>query len=250
VSFAFGPFVLNINHFRQWLLQVSSVRMLFVMIAFFLLLESVAQDVHPHDDVADFELTPNPVCAKDSVFIHNLSTGAVSYRWSFSTGNPEENSRDESFGNLLYLLEEPGYITLVRSGSEFYSFISDAGNGMVVRNKHRANLLDHPREFDTIIKADPLNYRLRGIQVMKHDNGNWYGFVVRENMLVRLFFGASLDSIPVASDVATDGTLVWGDGLVFCREGNDWLGFCTDITTNNMSVLTSELLTSRSLIWR
>ncbi|MCX6267918.1 MAG: hypothetical protein NTW16_11255, partial [Bacteroidetes bacterium] len=174
---------------------------------------------------ADFSLASDTVCAKDPVFITNLSSGATTFLWSFSTGNPEEPPRDENFGNVVGVLIEPKYVTLVKSGNEFYSFITDAGNGMVVRNYHGNQLINHPLTTKDIIRIDSSDHRIRGIQV-RNDNGIWYGFVVRENMLVRLTFGSSLANIPVASDVVSNGNLAWGDGLVICKEGTKWLGFC------------------------
>ena len=208
--------------------------MIGILVILFVPVISTCQEFHNPNVVADFEMTPNPVCAKDSVHITNLSRGASTYRWSFSTGNLDEIPFDQSFASLNYLLENPIYTTLVRTGNDFYSFITDAGTGMVVRNYHGNKLIYFPDTFENIVQVDSTGNRIRGIQV-KNDNGNWYGFIVRKEILVRIDFGDSLgNDILRTTHIGTHGNLITGEGLVICRQGNEWLGFCTDSYTNQV----------------
>jgi gliding motility-associated-like protein len=233
VNFASEPFFLNHHHFSQRLRLVRSAWTFILLVVLSFPVESIAQGVHPGDVVAAFDLSPNPVCAKDSVRIDNTSQGATSFRWSFTTGSTAQIPHDANFGNVVGFLVKPKYVTLVRSGNDYYSFISNAGRGTVVLNYHGTNLYDHPDSTRDIVNENPLNSRFRGIQI-RNDNGTWYGFVVRENMLVRLTFGSSLGNTPTTTDIGSGGNLEWGDGLVVCRQDNQWLGFCTDSAANRV----------------
>jgi gliding motility-associated-like protein len=180
---------------------------------------------------AGFSL-PDTACVNQPVTITNLSTGGTTYDWSFATGTVNRDPEMINFGDLQGLLLDPRYVTLVRDGSQFYSFITDAGNGMVVRNIHAA-LTSAPLSAVDLVKVDPLNTRIRGIQV-KSDNGSWFGFVVRGDVLVRLTFGASLSGTPVVDELGPYPELTRGDGLVIAKQGSDWIGFVTDAAANKV----------------
>jgi gliding motility-associated-like protein len=182
--------------------------------------------------LADFT-APDSVCAKTPVTITNLTQGGTTFNWAFATGSLDDEPREESFGNVLGILKQPKYITMVRDGDAFYSFITDAGTGDVVRNYHGTQLINHPLTTVRLVNIDPQINRIRGIQI-RNDNGHWYGYVVREYMLVRLDFQSSISNTPVPTDVEMFGNLVMGDGLELVKEGNEWLGFCTDSAANRL----------------
>ncbi len=180
---------------------------------------------------AGFSL-PDTACMNQPVTVTNLSIGGTTYDWSFATGTVKRDPEMVNFGDLQGLLSDPRYITLIRTGNQFYSFLTDAGNGMVVRNIHAA-LTSAPISSVDLVKVDPLNNRVRGIQI-KYDNGSWFGFVVRGDVLVRLSFGTSLSGTPVVDELGPYPELTRGDGLVIAKDGTAWVGFVTDAVANRL----------------
>lgn len=59
------------------------------------------------------------------------------------------------------------------------------------------------------------------------DNNNWFGFAtsVNNNKLFRLQYGASLNNVPVITDLGSLGKLVLPEGIDLIKENGNWYGF-------------------------
>ena len=70
---------------------------------------------------------PDTVCIGQTVNIKNLTIGGSTYYWSFCTGDANENPYGINIGNPSGLIEVPTYITLIKDGTDCFSFISCQG---------------------------------------------------------------------------------------------------------------------------
>jgi uncharacterized protein (TIGR02145 family) len=194
---------------------------------FFLLLPAPAL----HAQVAGF-LAPDTVCTGEQVSVTNTTTGGSTYYWNFCSGNANQNPSGTNIGNPGNLLDIPTYLTLVQSGTNYWSFVSCQGVG-VVRYFHGNSFKNNPQSWTNLgTFGGTITFSQEGIQV-KEDNGQWYGFVCSDTKLVRLNFSNSPGNTPTATSLNFSG-LNMLHGLVIIKEGTTWLGFATCSTGNKM----------------
>ena len=180
---------------------------------------------------ADFSI-PDTICEGKPVIISNVQpAGAISYRWSFCSGNASENPDGTNMGNLNQILNAPRFTILVKDSLDFYSFTTSSGNARIVRCFYGTSLSQNPLIITDLGNLGVVTGQVSGIQVKK-DNGVWYGFVADGNRLVRLIFGSSPSNAPVAQ-VINLPNVISAAGLVITKQGADWVGFCTDIAGNS-----------------
>jgi len=181
---------------------------------------------------ADFTI-PDTICQDKPVFITNVQPNtAVSWHWNFCSGNANYQPEGVILGNPLQMLVSPIFITLVKDSLEYYTFITSPGNGKVIRCYFGTSLDHHPITVTDLGFFGAHPGSMRGIQVKK-DNGVWYGFVAEGSTLVRLIFVNSLSNMP-SSEIIDLPTVATTAGLVITRQDSDWIGFCTDLTENNL----------------
>ncbi|MEI6434315.1 MAG: PKD-like domain-containing protein, partial [Bacteroidota bacterium] len=177
-------------------------------------------------------ISPDTVCAGEAITVTNTTTGGSSYYWNFCSGNANQNPTGINIGNPGNLLDIPTYLTLVQSGTNYWSFVSCQGVG-VVRYFHGNSFKNNPLSWTNLgTFGGTITFSEEGIQV-KEDNGQWYGFVCSDTKLVRLNFGNSPGNTPTASSLNFSG-LNMLHGLVIIKEGTTWLGFATCSTGNKM----------------
>ncbi len=191
----------------------------------------------PANVTADFSI-PDTVCVNSLVPIVNLSQGATTYLWKFCTGDPLTNIHGIDLGNPSNTLDEPLAVTLVQDGSTFYSFNTNSLSGTVTRTTWANGLMSQPAATNLGTFGGFLAPGIFGIQV-KHENGNWYGFVTRDTSLIRLDLGTSLSAdVQSARIVAHSAQMSHARGLVIEQDGAKWVGFCT--SSPNTSVTRFE----------
>ncbi|MEI7661798.1 MAG: hypothetical protein WCK34_06365, partial [Bacteroidota bacterium] len=148
--------------------------------------------------VASF-VSPDTVYTGAPVTITNTSTGSSTYYWSFCTGNTLLNPLGTNIGNPGNLLNVPSYPTLVKDGNTCYSFITNEGaGGFLVRNNHGTSFSNNPVTSVNLGTLGLITDSVLGIKICK-DNGVWLGFILNNNRILRLNFGASLGNVPTAS---------------------------------------------------
>lgn len=210
-------------------------RFLFVILFFLICLQDFSQPGRSSGNTNNF-LIPDTVCVNDPVTIINTSHGLASfYHWSFCTANAGTDPSGFPMISVPSFYNQPAFVALVEDNGEVYSFVSNSGNGTITRNEHHHNLMIPPATSVNLGNFSSANTIVTGIQVKK-DNGNWYGFVLEENILLRLDFGNSLLNIPLFHLYSTifDTTSLM-NGLTIVKDGNDWTGFCTNIQGNSIS---------------
>ena len=183
----------------------------------------------------DVTVLPNPVaigftapdttCINHPVNIVNTTTGGTTYYWNFCSGDANIDPTGINIGNPGSLLSIPTYITLVKQGSDCFSFVSCQGVG-VIRYYHGTSFSNNPVSWTNLGQFGMINFNQEGIQV-KFDNGNWYGFVNSFNTIIRLDFGNSLWNTPTAANIGPFTSFNMAHGLVITREGTTWIGLVT-----------------------
>ena len=180
---------------------------------------------------ADFTV-PDTACQGKPVNITNVQPpSAISYKWSFCSGNAATEPDGDNIGNPNQLLNGPSYITLVQDGPDYYTFTTSATNSKIVRCFFGSSLTQFPLTITDLGNFGYASGQMRGIQVKK-DNGVWYGFVANGNTLLRLVFGASLSLTPSAQVVSLNS--LYATGLAITKEGTDWIGFFTEEGGNKL----------------
>jgi len=212
-------------------------RFLFTILFTLSLLECFSQPGKTSLNTTDF-LIPDTVCANELFTITNLSQGASTWYWSFCTGDAGTNPSGFPLISVPSVYVQPMYVALVEDNGELYSFITNMGNGTITRNEHHHNLMVPPASSVNLGNFFTANTNVRGIQVKK-DNGNWYGFVADENLIMRLDFGMSLLNIPTfLFYIGIIDTLSMMNSLVILKDGPNWIGFCTNLHGNSITRLT------------
>ncbi|MDP1621477.1 MAG: gliding motility-associated C-terminal domain-containing protein [Bacteroidales bacterium] len=179
---------------------------------------------------------PDTICEDKPVIITNVQpASAISYKWSFCTGNATDEPDGINMGNPLQKLNAPRFVTIVQNGSEYYTFTTSSGNSKVIRCFYGNTLTQFPLTTTDLGNFGVLTDQVRGIQVKK-DNGTWYGFVANGNKLVRLDFGDSPLNTPVPSVIYLSNAITIS-GLTLTLQGTEWVGFFTDIAGNSLSRL-------------
>lgn len=182
--------------------------------------------------VADFTM-PDTICTNRPVLITDLTTGGSTFYWSFCSGN----AGNVPMGSVMNIpsgyLSSPAYITVVQDGPDCYSFVSNHFNRSVTRFYHGSSFRNDPVSAKNFTTAG-LTDSVQGIQV-KQDNGQWYGFVVDDALLIRLDFGNSLSNNPVFT-VLGPFAAAWSlHGLVLVQQDSQhWFGITSSSWGNKI----------------
>jgi hypothetical protein len=159
--------------------------------------KSIVVVPEPCNLAADFEI-PDTVCVNTPVAINNLTTGGSTYYWNFCSGNTLADPTGTNIGNPGGLLDIPVYMVLLKEGNTCYSFITSQGSNSVVRYNHGISFSHDPISWTDLGSFGMINDSVLGIKICR-DNGQWIGFVLNNNSIVRLNFGASLGNMPSAT---------------------------------------------------
>jgi gliding motility-associated-like protein len=183
--------------------------------------------------VADFTI-PDTICEDKPVLITNVQPlSAFAYEWSFCSGNAYYEPDGLNIGNPSQILNAPRFITLVRDSLDFYTFTTSSGNSSLLRCYFGNSLSRLPLSVTNFGNLGVFTNQVTGIQ-LKNDNGTWYGFVANGNNLVRLVFGSSPMNTPSSPHVIGLTSVTAASGLAIEKDGQNWVGLCTDNTGNKI----------------
>jgi PKD repeat protein len=174
----------------------------FHIILFVYLLSQAAYSQCP---VAEFFLSET-ACTDKALAIVNTSTGAASYYWDFCDGSlanlPERK--------MLTVLPgaNPNALTVVTEGGQYLAFVTNAGNGHLLRIELDENLDNAKNTIDLGTFSGAL-VTPRGISKFEDQNDRFL-FVTCNNTessvsLVRLSFGDSYFNAPTVSVINLPG---------------------------------------------
>jgi gliding motility-associated-like protein len=182
----------------------------------------------------DFSV-PDTVCINDSMQAVNLSREASSYYWNFCSGNLAYVPEGENLTNIGQV-NGPAFIELVKTGNDFYSFITNHVDGTLTRNFFGNSLLNDPVSVN-LGSIGGISH-LEGIQVIQ-DQGKWYGFVTGgigvESSLLRLEFGTSPEGMPAVTNLGNIGDISYPIDLFMYKENLTWIGLTVNYTTSTLT---------------
>ncbi|MFC2101936.1 PKD-like domain-containing protein [Bacteroidota bacterium] len=186
----------------------------------------LSPEAHAQTIVANF-IAPDSICVNGSVTIANQTTGGSTYYWNFCSGNASNDPIGTNIGNPGNLLNVPVYPTLVRQGTDCFSFVNNQlGTSGLTRYYHGTSFSNDPISWQSFGNFGLITDSVEGMQII-NDNGLWYGFICNGHRLVKLEFGASLwNNSPVATNLGPYDMFM-GHGLKIIKEGNTWIGFVT-----------------------
>jgi len=188
----------------------------------------------PCSATASFTM-PDTVCVGTPVAITNTSSGGNSYYWNFCSGNAGANPVATNIGNPGGNLNSPVYLTLVKDGSDCYTFVTNQGSPThISRIYHGTSFANNPVSTTAILQTGIINMYTEALQI-RQENGNWYGFLNNNTTILRLNFGASItNNSPTTTDIGPFSNIAIAHGLILIKEGNTWLGFFDSDTQNKL----------------
>lgn len=165
----------------------------------------VAQAAHAQLPSASFT-APASACLQEGVALTNSSTNANSYQWDACADDFQTLKSNLSIATLTNLTNGFGY-KLVEDNGNWYGFVVSQGGLRLFRMDFGNSPLNVPTQ--TIDLGNPGNSLSfpQDIEIYKA-NGKWYGFVGSNDNgygVVRLDFGASITSMPTATNIGTFG---------------------------------------------
>ena len=187
--------------------------------------KSIVVVPEPCNLTADFEI-PDTVCVNTPVTINNLTTGGSTYYWNFCSGSILSDPIGSNIGNPGNLLNAPVYITLIKDAGTCYSFITNRGTTSVIRYNHGNSFSNNPVSWTDLGSFGMINDSILGIKIC-HDNGQWIGFIVNNNRIIRLNFGSSPGNTPVAARLGPYSMLNSAHCIDIMMEGGTWIGYLT-----------------------
>ncbi len=205
----------------------SNLAFTFVLLLFF---QSLNAQV-----VADF-IMPDTICTNKDVNITNLTTGGTSFYWSFCSGNTAVDPIGSELLNTSGKLAGPAYITVAQDGQNCYSFVTNHFNYSVTRLFHGSSFRNDPISGDTIHLPRVKTDSMQGIQV-KNDNGNWYGFVAADDILLRMDFGNSLANYPTQVQVGMPGAFSLHGLFILRQDAQHWYGIASSSVGNKVFLI-------------
>lgn len=168
-------------------------------------------------------IAPDTVCAGTPV---NFSTPVQAKQYIWLTDSVNINQLPGTSG-IVYSgspLNTSVFVTLAKDGSNFYGFSTNYYTNEVVRYDFGASLSSTPTTVNLGMFGLLNSGITEGIDVI-NDNGNWYGFVVGGNDIVRLDFGASLSNTPTAVLYNLPTLLAWPHQITMKQWNGQWHAF-------------------------
>ena len=182
----------------------------------------------PH---ADFS-APTQVCLGERFELDNQSTNAARYEWDFCQGDLQLTPTAVALANLTanganVLVG----IDFIQDQGNWYGFVLSRSNSTLFRLNFGNNVNNTP----SITTLGTLGNVLSGPQAIRvvKDGNNFFGLVSNlfGNRLVRLSFGSTITSVPVA-EVLMTGVAPDNTGLDVAFDGTKWVL----VLTNNFNL--------------
>jgi len=174
-------------------------------------------------------ISPDTVCVYTPVTFRT-DHKAVTYAWTIDTFDKRPDIRHVfSPGNVTALLSGtpisvPASSAMVNDNGNFFCFVANHGNS-VVRYAFGSSPYNTPTSTNFGNMGVLSSGTVESMEVIKDENGNWYGFVLDGTQLVRMSFGTSLANAPTAVGMTVGPPIYYGLQLTIKRFNNEWIGF-------------------------
>jgi gliding motility-associated-like protein len=175
-------------------------------------------------------ISPDTVCIHTPV---NFTTDhqGVTYAWTIDTFDNKIDIRHIfAPGNVTPFLSGapisvPASSTLVNDDGDYFCFIANHGNAVI-----RYAFGNSPNNPPTMTNFGNMggvisSNVVESMEVIKDDNGDWFGFVLDGPNLVRLDFGNSLASTPTATSISLSTVMSYELQITVKKFNNEWIAF-------------------------
>jgi len=190
--------------------------------------------------IADFNII-DTVCAGTAVNTNNTSTNAATFFWDFSSGDLYQPPLVTDIGTIGGSFNNPTGISLVFDGSNWYGFVKNYGTSRITRLYFGSKLTNIPVATDIGNPGGLLGSSFGRFGFHK-EHGNWYALTTTVSALIRLDFGNSLSSIPVATSLPTYGLLNNSRDLYLINDQDTLYALVPNLVSNNISVFMFDSL--------
>jgi gliding motility-associated-like protein len=150
--------------------------------------------------------------------------GGITYTWVMDTVNISQTPGAFTSAGSNPSLSVTAYSTMNYDNGTWYSFLTNAGTNNVVRFTYTGS--PNGSFTTSVVGTYGTANKQEGIDVIKDPvSGNWYGFVVNNDLLFRLDFGTSLANAPTSTSYNLSPKLNYAHQLSIAKFGNQWIGF-------------------------
>lgn len=188
---------------------------------------------------------PAQVCVNTPVQVQNTSVGYTNCFWSFCAADFSTTPEAVNLGNPGNLLASPtfGCYQLDDNGN-YYGLVTSYNTGDLIRLNFGTSLLNTPTAEDLGTFNGVIPEQSEGIQLIRI-NGDWSAIMVgggnqvpnSSPRIVRIDFGSSLASTPVATNWGNVGGLNLPHDLYITNQGGNYYGFAINVNDNTITRL-------------
>ena len=184
---------------------------------------------------------PDTVLVNAPVQVSNTSIGASTYYWAFCENNFTSPPTATDLGNPNGELSYPVYSALVKDDNgNYFGFVVNNYPGGLVRLSFGNSPLNIP-SVENLGNLGVIPSSAEGIQIVKV-NGNWIAIIVggdpsngTTSVIVKLDFGTSLSSIPLALNWGNVGDLAFPVDLYLFTADSKWYGYTVNFRSNTLT---------------
>jgi gliding motility-associated-like protein len=187
---------------------------------------------------------PSSACVGSPVTVKNTTTGGTSYFWSFCAADFSQTPQATDLGNPSGVLNAPVFGSYVEDESgNFFGIVTNYFVGRVSRLSFGNSLLNAPTAEDLGDFGGVIPIDVEGLQLVEV-NGNWTAVIVGGSgeggpatsyRIVKLDFGVSLTSTPVATNWGNIGGLSFSHDFFILFENGNYYGLTENITGSTLS---------------
>lgn len=185
---------------------------------------------------------PDTACIANPVPF-NAYDSALENTWLFDTVDIKSipNNSLTNPGTLSGL-SNAVFGTMNYDNGNWYSFITNYNNLKVIRLDYGSNPTGTPTTTD-LGNFSVSSTQREGIEVLKDSaSGNWYGFSVSGNILMRINFGTNIaNNSPTVTTYNFASQFAWPHQIGIAKYGNQWVGF---VANRNGSIVRLDFGTS------
>ena len=190
-------------------------------------------------------IAPSTVCRQETIDLKNNSLQADSYEWDFCANDFATLKSTVSLGIVNGLIAGEGF-KLIEDNNQWYGFATSRDNNKLFRFDYGNSPENTPAIIDLGNPGGLLHFP-EGLDLLKA-NGSWYAFIgtldfVTASMgIIRIDFGNSLTSTPLATNLGNFGlnSRIRNVGVV--QQGSDLILILVSYNSDGVSAGTGGTL--------
>lgn len=190
--------------------------------------------------------TVSSTCTNTPVAVHNTSTNATTYFWSFCAADFNSTPEAVNLGNPSNVFfSQPVFCSFAQDADgNFYGLVTEYDPGRVVRLNFGNSLLNTPTAVELGNFGGAIPNQCEGLQLLKVNN-KWIAIIVggsglepnSDPRVVKLDFGSSLANTPTATNWGNIGGLALPHDLFVGQDGGNYYGFAVNVFGNTLTRL-------------